>query len=168
MLTIQTTIATKTIGETVNDLVNDVFAWIYQSRVVFILFSIVQKFFVAPFIIVLFAYLELGGNWFGLRLIQGGPTFWSVTGTILFSVAYSLTTAVIVLRHNVDMGLLMVNYGFGFSIVSIFLKLEWGKIPTFSNELVRSHSFLWIVAAIAVVGFGTSLYLLLTAKQMVR
>jgi hypothetical protein len=57
----------------------------------------------------------------------------------------------------------MVNYGFGFSIVSIFLRLEWGKVPFLSTELIKQHPLLWVIAAIAVVGFVVSGYLVVTS-----
>ena len=120
---------------------------------------------VIPFIPIIFAYLELGGNWFGLRLLQGGPNFWSVTGTILFSVIYSLVAAFVALRLKVDIGLLMVNYGFGFSIISMFLTLNWGKLPSFSPELMKTTPFLWIIFAIASVGFLTSAYLVIVSPS---
>ena len=116
-----------------------------------------------PFLPLVFAYLELGGNWFGFRLLQGGMSVWSATGTIVFSVLYSLVAAYVALKMNINLGLLMVNYGFGFSIVSIFLKLEWGKIPSFSNELLMQHPLLAVVAIISLVGFLLSGYLVVTS-----
>ncbi len=89
---------------------------------------------------------------------------WSITGTVVFSVAYSLVVAVIATKFKINLALLMVNYGFGFSTVSIFLVLEWGKIPSFSPELVQAYPLLWIVAAIAVIGFLVSAYLVLIAS----
>ena len=108
---------------------------------------------VVPILPLMFAYLELGGNWFGLRLIQRGPSFWSVAGVIIFSVTYSLVAAAVAYKCKLNLGLLMVNYGFGFSVVSIFLILNWGKIPAFSAELVSTYPLLWGVAAVALVGF---------------
>lgn len=116
-----------------------------------------------PFLPLIFAYLELGGNWFGLRLVQRGPSVWSVTGVIVFSVAYSLVAAVIAHKFKLNLGLLMVNYGFGFSVVSIFLTLNWGEIPEFSTELLSTYPLLWGVAAIAIVGFLISGFLVVTA-----
>jgi ABC-type Fe3+ transport system permease subunit len=72
------------------------------------------KILLTPIIPVLFAYLELGGNWFGLRLLQRGPSLWSVAGTLIFSVLYSLTAAYISLKFGLNFALLMVAYGFGF------------------------------------------------------
>ena len=122
-----------------------------------------QRLLLLPVIPLIFAYLELGGNWFGYRLLQGGITMWSIGGTILFSVLYSLVAAFVALRMHMDLGLLMVNYGFGFSIVSIFLKLEWGKIPSFSNDLLVQHPLLWLIAGISSIGFVASGYLVLTS-----
>lgn len=121
-----------------------------------------------PFVPILFAYLELGGNWFGLRLLQGGPNFWSITGTVVFSVLYSIVAAFVALSLKVDIGLLMVNYGFGFSIVSIFLTLNWGKLPSFSPELIKANPFLWVVFAVAVLGFLASAYLVVVSSSTAR
>lgn len=123
-----------------------------------------QKLLVTPLIPILFAYLELGGNWFGLRLLQGGPSIWSVAGTIIFSVLYSLTAAFVAIKLGLNLGLLMVAYGFGFSIISIFLFLEWGKLPSFSSELIKSYPLLWSIAGVALIGFILSSYLVITAK----
>ena len=122
-----------------------------------------QRLVLLPFIPLLFAYLELGGNWFGYRLLQGGITMWSVTGTVVFSVLYSLVAAFIAVKMQMDLGLLMVNYGFGFSIVSIFLKLEWGKIPSFSTNLLSLHPLLAIIALVSLIGFVMSGYLVITS-----
>ncbi|GEM_PF-2577244 len=121
------------------------------------------RIFLVPIIPVLFAYLELGGNWFGLRLLQGGPTLWSVAGTVIFSVLYSLVAAFVAISLKVDIGLLMVNYGFGFSIISIFLTLNWGKLPSFSADLIRTNPLLWVIFGIAIVGFIVSSYLVITS-----
>lgn len=125
------------------------------------------KILLLPVIPLVFAYFELGGNWFAYRLFQGGATVWSVTGTVVFSVLYALIAAVVALKTKMDLGLLMVAYGFGFSIVSIFLKLEWGKIPSFSAKLLEAHSLLWVVAFIALGGFLVSSYLAVTSKPLV-
>lgn len=117
-----------------------------------------------PLIPILYAYFELGGNWFALRLFQRGANAWSVSGTFFFSVIYSLVSAFVALKLKMDMGLLMVCYGFGFSIISIFLQLEWGKIPNFSMSLITAHPTLWFIALIALVGFLVSSYLVVTTK----
>ena len=122
------------------------------------------KILLLPFIPIVFAYLELGGNWFGLRLLQKQPTLWSASGTIIFSVLYSIVSAYVAIKLQLDLGLLMVAYGFGFSIVAIFMRLDWGELPEFSTELVKQHPLLWLIAAIAVIGFVVSSYLLLTTK----
>lgn len=122
------------------------------------------KIIVTPLIPVLFAYLELGGNWFGLRLLQRGFNLWSVLGTIIFSVLYSLTAAFVSIKLGFNLGLLMVAYGFGFSIVSIFLYLEWGKLPSFSTDLIKAYPLLWVVGAIALLGFLVSSFLVVTSK----
>ena len=125
----------------------------------------ITRILLIPFIPILFAYLELGGNWFGVRLLQGGPNFWSVIGTIVFSVLYSIVAAFVALSLKVDIGLLMVNYGFGFSIVSIFLVLNWGKLPSFSVELIKTNPFLWVIFAIAALGFLASAYLVVVSSS---
>ncbi len=126
------------------------------------------RIFLVPFLPILFAYLELGGNWFGLRLLQGGPSFWSIFGTIVFSVLYSIVAASFALVLKVDIGLLMVNYGFGFSIISIFLTLNWGKLPSFSVELIKANPFLWVIFGVAVVGFIGSAYLVVVSQTAAR
>lgn len=122
------------------------------------------KIFATPLIPIAFAYLELGGNWFGLRLLQRGPTIWSVGGTIIFSVLYSLVAAFVSLKLGFNLALLMVMYGFGFSIVSIFLILQWGKLPSFSVDLIRTYHMLWVVGIIALIGFLISAYLVIVSK----
>ncbi len=117
-----------------------------------------------PLIPILYAYFELGGNWFALRLFQRGANAWSISGILFFSVIYSLVSAFVALKLKMDMGLLMVCYGFGFSIISIFLQLEWGKIPDFSMNLIKAHPALWFIAAIALVGFVVSGYLVVTTE----
>jgi hypothetical protein len=120
------------------------------------------KIIALPFIPLVFAYLELGGNWFGLRLLQRGPSIWSIAGTVVFSVLYSLVSAFVAVKLKLDIGLLMVAYGFGFSIVAIFLQLEWGKLPSFSKELITKNPLLFLVAGIALVGFIISSYLVIS------
>jgi hypothetical protein len=122
-----------------------------------------QRLLLLPIIPLVFAYLELGGNWFGYKLLQGGVSAWSAMGTIVFSVLYSLVAAWVALKLQVDLGLLMVNYGFGFSIVAIFLKLEWGKIPSFSSALLTQYPLLSIVAIVSLIGFFISGYLVVTS-----
>ncbi len=122
----------------------------------------ILKIIILPFIPLVFAYLELGGNWFGLRLLQKGPNIWSVAGTIIFSVLYSLVAAFVALKLKIDIGLLMVAYGFGFSIVAIFLELEWGKLPSFSKDLIAKNPLLYLVALIALIGFIVSSYLVIS------
>lgn len=126
--------------------------------------NLILRILVTPLIPVLYAYFELGGNWFALRLLQKGASTWSVLGTIFFSVIYSLVSAFFAYKLKMDMGLLMVAYGFGFSIVAIFLKLDWGKIPEFSLELIKAHPTLYIVALIALIGFVVSSYMVITTK----
>lgn len=123
-----------------------------------------QKVLILPVIPIVLAYLELGGNWFGLRLIEKGINPWSLIGIIVFSVGYSLVSACIALHMKLDLGLLMVSYGFGFSIIAILLRLEWGKLPAFSTELIKTHPSLWIVGTIALLGFLVSSYILITSK----
>ncbi len=125
------------------------------------------KIFLLPLIPIVFAYFELGGNWFAYRLVQSGVSVWSVFGTIIFSVLYSLIAAIVSIKTKMDLGLLMVAYGFGFSIVAIFLRLEWGKIPSFSSKLLEAHSLLWVVAFVALGGFLISSYLVVTSKTLV-
>lgn len=120
-----------------------------------------------PIIPIVFAYLELGGNWFAYRMIER-QTVWSVGGTLFFSVIYSFVAALVAKRFEVDLGLLMVNYGFGFSIVSILIKLDWGQIPEFSGELLTAQPLLWIVLVIAVIGFLASAFFVVSALPSTR
>src|SRR5687768_203428 len=64
---------------------------------------------VLPIIPIVFAYLELGGNWFAFRMIER-QTVWSVTGTIFFSVVYSFVAAFVAKKFEINLALLMVNY----------------------------------------------------------
>ena len=127
--------------------------------------SMMLRALLLPVIPIVFAYLELGGNWFGLRLLQGGVSAWGVAGTVIFSVLYSLVAAFVAIRLHFNLALLMVNYGFGFSIIAIFLRLDWGHLPEFSAALIAQYPLLWLLAGIAVVGFLVSGYLVLTAVQ---
>ena len=119
---------------------------------------------VLPVIPILFAYLELGGNWFAFRMIER-QTVWSVTGTIFFSVVYSFVAAFVAKKFEINLALLMVNYGFGFAIISVLLKLDWGKIPEFTTENLVAYPMLWGVLAIALVGFLFSAYVVITSPH---
>jgi hypothetical protein len=110
---------------------------------------------ILPIIPILFAYLELGGNWFAYRMLER-PNLWAIIGTMIFSVLYSLVVAVIAKHMNIDLSLLMVNYGFGFAIVSLLIKLDWGKLPEFTSEILKANQNLWVVLFIAALGFVIS------------
>lgn len=110
---------------------------------------------ILPIIPILFAYLELGGNWFAYRMLER-PNLWAIIGTMIFSVLYSLVAAFIAKQMNIDLSLLMVNYGFGFAIVSLLIKLDWGKLPEFTNEILKANQNLWVVLFIAALGFVIS------------
>ena len=110
---------------------------------------------ILPIIPILFAYLELGGNWFAYRMLDR-PNIWAISGTIVFSVLYSIVADVIAKQMNIDLSPLMVNYGFGFAIVSLLIKLDFGKLPEFTNEILRANPNLWIVLFIAALGFVIS------------
>jgi hypothetical protein len=126
--------------------------------------NLILRILITPIIPILYAYFELGGNWFAYRMFQGGANWWSVSGTIFFSVVYSLVSAFVAYKLKMDLGLLMVSYGFGFSIISILIKLEWGKIPEFSLDLLKAHPTLWAIAGIALIGFIASSYLVVVTK----
>src|SRR5687767_11360952 len=119
---------------------------------------------VLPVIPILFAYLELGGNWFAFRMIER-QTIWSVTGTIIFSVLYSFVAAYVAKKFAINLALLMVNYGFGFAIISVLLKLDWGKIPEFTNENLIATPSLWGVLLIALIGFLFSAYIVISSPH---
>lgn len=121
---------------------------------------------VLPVIPLIFAYLELGGNWFAYRMIER-QTVWSVTGTIFFSVIYSFVAAYVAKQFKIDLALLMVNYGFGFSIVSLLLKLEWGRIPEFTSEVLMQTPALTSVLLIALLGFLVSAYFVVMSPATV-
>jgi hypothetical protein len=110
---------------------------------------------ILPIIPIIFAYLELGGNWFAYRMLER-PVFWSMSGTLIFSTLYSIVAAFIAKKFQIDLSLLMVNYGFGFAIVSLLLKLDWGKLPEFTNEILKETPNLWFVLIIAAIGFFVS------------
>jgi hypothetical protein len=110
---------------------------------------------ILPIIPIIFAYLELGGNWFAYRMLER-PVFWSITGTFIFSTVYSIVAAFIAKKFQIDLSLLMVNYGFGFAIVSLLLKLEWGKLPEFTSDILKETPNIWIVLIIAAIGFFVS------------
>ncbi len=110
---------------------------------------------ILPIIPIIFAYLELGGNWFAYRMLER-PAFWAVSGTLVFSTLYSIVAAFIAKKFQIDLSLLMVNYGFGFAIVSLLLKLDWGKLPEFTNEILKETPNLWVVLIIAAIGFFVS------------
>jgi hypothetical protein len=124
--------------------------------------SVTVRILVLPLIPLVFAYLELGGNWFAYRMIER-QTPWSVGGTILFSVLYSFVAAYVAKHFKIDLALLMVNYGFGFSVVSLLLKLEWGQIPQFTGEILQTTPGLWWILGLAVVGFIASAYFVVTS-----
>jgi hypothetical protein len=84
------------------------------------------------------------------------PAFWAISGTLVFSTLYSIVAAFIAKKFQIDLSLLMVNYGFGFAIVSLLLKLDWGKLPEFTNEILKETPNLWIVLIIAAIGFFVS------------
>lgn len=117
-----------------------------------------------PLIALVFAYLELGGNWFAYRMIER-QTIWSVGGTAVFATAYSFIAASIAKWRNVDLGLLMVNYGFGFSIMSLILKLKWNKIPEPTLEHIQDIPMLLLVLAIALVAFVMSAWFVVTTER---
>lgn len=120
---------------------------------------------ILPIIPLLFAYLELGGNWFAYRLLER-PNFWAIAGTVIFSVLYSLVAAIIAKQLNIDLSLLMVNYGFGFAIVSLLLKLDWGKLPEFSTEILRGNPNLWFIFLIAALGFFASASFIINSSNV--
>src|SRR5688572_2845576 len=124
--------------------------------------SVAVRILVLPVIPLIFAYLELGGNWFAYRMIER-QTVWSVTGTIFFSVVYSFVAAYVAKKFRIDLALLMVNYGFGFSIVSLLLKLEWGRVPEFTSEVLQATPALGVILLIALVCFVSSAYFVVTS-----
>lgn len=123
-----------------------------------------MRLIILPLIPILFAYLELGGNWFAYRMLDR-LNLWSISGTVIFSVLYSFVAALIAKRMNIDLSLLMVNYGFGFAIVSLLLKLDWGKLPEFTNEILKNNPSLWIILSIAALGFFISANFVITSPN---
>jgi hypothetical protein len=125
--------------------------------------SLVVRLLVLPIIPLVFAYLELGGNWYAYRLLER-VTPGTLAGTILFSVLYSFVAALVARAFQIDMALLMVNYGFGFSMVALLLKLDWGRLPEFSGALLQSDPRLWLLLAIAMAGFVASAFFVISAR----
>jgi hypothetical protein len=125
--------------------------------------SLAVRLLVLPIIPILFAYLELGGNWYAYRLLERA-TLGTIAGTVVFSVLYSFVAALVARVFQIDMALLMVNYGFGFSIVALLLKLEWGRLPEFTGELLQGDPRLWLLMGIALLGFVTSAYFVITSR----
>jgi len=123
-----------------------------------------MRLIVLPLIPILFAYLELGGNWFAYKMLDR-LNLWSISGTVIFSVLYSFVAALIAKRMNIDLSLLMVNYGFGFAIVSLLLKLDWGKLPEFTNDILKNNPSLWIILFIAALGFFISASFVITSPN---
>ena len=117
-----------------------------------------------PLISLIFAYFELGGNWFAYRMIDK-QTLWSIGGTAFFATVYSFVAAGIAKWRDVDLGLLMVNYGFGFSVISLLLKLEWNRVPEFTLDIIADDPALLGVLAIAVLGFIASGWFVVTTSR---
>lgn len=116
-----------------------------------------------PLIPLVFAYLELGGNWYAYRLFERvAPA--TVIGVLVFSVAYSLVAAAVARFLKIDLSLLMVNYGFGFSILALLIRLEWGRLPEFTLDLLARLPALWLLLAIATAGFVVSAAFVILAK----
>lgn len=116
---------------------------------------------------IIFAYLELGGNWYGYKLLSEDKNkLMYLIGTIIFSVLYSLVAAFVAIKFfNINIGKLMVNYGFGFSAIATFLVLEWGKLPSLSWDIFRSSPTLYgTLLIIELIGFLLSGYLVVTDK----
>jgi hypothetical protein len=127
-----------------------------------------MRLLVLPIIPIVFAYLELGGNWFAYRMLERA-TLDMVAGVLVFSTLYAFVAALVARFLQVDMALLMVNYGFGFSIVAMLLKLEWGRLPEFTGALLQGDPRLWLLLAVALIGFVISAIFVITsqpAKQL--
>lgn len=114
--------------------------------------SLLARMLVLPISALVFSYLELGGNYYAYKLLQR-RTLYSIAGTLAFSVLYSLVAAFVARRLRLDMGLLMINYGFGFAIIAMLLKLDWGELPKLSLDLLRAHASVRGVLLVALVGF---------------
>jgi hypothetical protein len=89
-----------------------------------------------------------------------------LAGMVLFGMAYALVAAGIARHLRIDLALLMVNYGFGFSIVSLLLRLEWGRLPALSFDLVKANPALWSLFVIALIGFIFSAWFVLASKPV--
>jgi hypothetical protein len=113
----------------------------------------------------LFAYLELGGNWFAYRLLER-RTAWSISGVIVFSVLYSIVAAYAAKALRVDLKYLMINYGFGFTLIATVLELEWGKLPALTVSTLRQNRDLYPVVFIAALGFLWSFVILLRSPSV--
>jgi hypothetical protein len=112
---------------------------------------------ILPTIPVLFAYLEQGGNLYAEKTI-GNPTLRNLLVTLFFSVIYSFVAAIVSRSMGVNLALMMINYGFGFSIVSMLLELKWRSVPTFSLQRIKENPRSKWSLIIAVLGFASSAY----------
>jgi len=110
-----------------------------------------------PFIPLLFAYLEQGGNLYAEQTLEV-PTPRNLGITFVFSVLYSFVAALVATSLHVNLAIMMVNYGFGFSIVSLLLDLQWNRLPNFTRRRLAANPNLRIPLAIALVGFIASAY----------
>lgn len=110
-----------------------------------------------PVIPILFAYLEQGGNLYAEQTIEK-PTLRNMVVTFFFSVIYAFVAAFVSTLLDVDFALMMINYGFGFSIISLLLDLGWNELPHFTLDRVRANPKLRILLVIAVFGSVVSAY----------
>ena len=51
------------------------------------------------------------------------------------------------------------------AIVSLLLKLDWGKLPEFTNEILKNNPNLWIILFIAALGFFISASFVITSPN---
>jgi len=115
-----------------------------------------------PVIPILFAYLEQGGNLYA-QLTIAKPTLRNFVVTFFFSVIYSFVAAYVSIVLDVSLALMMINYGFGFSAISLLLDLEWNKLPHFTLHRIRANPNLRIPLGIAILGSVTSAYFVVFA-----
>lgn len=119
--------------------------------------TIVLKAVLLPFMPLVFAYLEQGGNLFAEKTLDQ-PTPRNLMTTFFFSVIYAFVAAAVATWLQIDLALLMINYGFGFAMVALLLELEWQRLPTFTLRRVHENPHLRLPLGMALVGFVVSAY----------
>jgi hypothetical protein len=125
-----------------------------------------MQFLFLPFITFIFAYLELGGNYYAIKLLENKSPNWVIliVNTIIFSVLYSITTALFQQYTKLNMQLLMIHYGIAFSIVSMFFDIEWGKIPSLNLAIFDRGSIFLLLLLYLLMGYVLTFFILFKTR----